>query len=203
MIKTKHLVVSAFFAASVAIMAMAPERSSSGAPASHTGAPGDQTCATIGCHDDNSVNVGTANLTIDLGQASHYVPGQVYTIKVRMTDPSVERFGFQILALGSDNNNSVGTFKITDTYRTQITTNPTQLNGRHYVTYTFDGTDAVSSGVGEWTVNWKAPATDMGPVTFYASGVSGNDDETDQGDHVYTQSLSFLPINKNQLTQTK
>jgi len=56
------------------MVAFAPERSSAGAPASHTGAPGEQTCATSGCHDDNTVNSGSAVLTIDVaGGLTQYV----------------------------------------------------------------------------------------------------------------------------------
>ena len=75
--------------------------------------------------------------------------------------------------------------------------------GRHYVTYTYDGTDAVSTGFGEWTINWKAPSADAGPVTFYASGVSANDDESDQGDQVLTKSVVFPSLKHNDLNSSK
>jgi len=191
--KSKHIVVSLSIALSVAIMAMMPEKSSSGAPASHTGAPGETTCATIGCHDDNSLNSGNAKLTIDLGKAVDYEPGRTYPVTVRITEPSVERFGFQIVALKNGDNSNVGTFELTDIKRTQSIKNQYDLFTREYITYTFYGTDAVSSGVGEWTINWKAPSTNVGPITFYASGVSANDDETDKGDHVFTQSMVLKP----------
>jgi len=184
------------------IMAKMPEASSSGAPASHTGAPGETTCATIGCHDDNSVNSGKAKLTIDMGQAVNYKPGHTYAVTIRITEPDVERFGFQIVALKNGDNSNIGTFELTDIKRTQYIKNQYDLFTREYVTYTFYGTDAVSSGVGEWTVNWKAPATNVGPITFYASGVSANDDETDKGDHVYTQSRIVMPAALN-VTETQ
>jgi hypothetical protein len=186
MMKSKHLVVALSIAVSIAIMAMMPEKSSSGAPASHTGAPNEATCATIGCHDDNSVNTGKAKLTINMGSAVNYEPGKTYPITVRITEPSVERFGFQILALKNSDSSNIGTFQLTDIKRTQFIKNQYSLLSREYVTYTFYGTDAISSGVGEWTVNWTAPSTNVGPVTFYASGVSANDDETDKGDYVFT-----------------
>ena len=196
MIKPKHLVVSLCIAVSIAITAMMPEKSSSGAPASHTGAPGEETCATSGCHDDNSVNSGDAKLTIEAGTATNYEPGHTYPITVRITEPSVERFGFQILALKNSDNSNIGTFQLTDIKRTQFIKNQYSLLSREYVTYTFYGTDAISSGVGEWTVNWKAPSTNVGPITFYASGVSANDNETDKGDHVYTKSAVIQPSYK-------
>ena len=196
MIKPKHIVVSLSIAMSIAIMAMIPEKSSSGAPASHTGAPGEATCATTGCHDDNSVNSGKAQLTIDMGTAMNYEPGHTYPITIRITEPSVERFGFQILALKNDDNSIIGTFQLTDAKRTQFIKNQYDLQSREYVTYTFNGTDAVSTGVGEWTVNWKAPSSNVGPITFYASGVSANDDETDRGDYVHTKNIVIQPSYK-------
>ncbi len=185
MLKTK-IVALILIATAVTITAMVPERSSSGAPASHTGAPGEQTCATTGCHDDNSVNSGSAKLNIDMGTTIAYVPNQTYTIKVKITDNSIERFGFQLVALVNTDTANSGTFQITDSYRTQMTHNKYQFNDRQYVTYTFDGTDAVSTGIGEWEVNWVAPSSNVGPITFYAAAVSANDDGMDKGDYVYT-----------------
>lgn len=173
----------------VVFIAASPESSSSGAPGAHTGAPGEQTCATSGCHDDNSVNSGAASLSIEVGgTVSNYVPGKTYEIKVRISESSVKRFGFQLLALNNSTSASVGTFKITDIVRTQIVQNKLAFKDREYVTYSFNGTDATLAGASEWIVNWTAPDKSVGPVSFYAAGVSGNDDMTDKGDHVYTVS---------------
>jgi len=167
------------------MVAFSPERSSSGAPGSHTGAPGEQTCATSGCHDDNQLNSGTAHLTIDAGGATQYVAGQTYSIKVSISDANVNRFGFQLVALDNTNANA-GTFQITDPARTQFIKNDHAFTNRDYITYTFNGTDAVSTGKSEWIVNWTAPATTVGSITFYAGGVSANDDMSDKGDYSYT-----------------
>lgn len=192
----KRIIYLSLLAIPLFIMAKRPEKSSSGAPASHTGAPGEGNCSTVGCHDDNSVNSGAAILDIEMGNITHYVPGQTYSIKVRITEPSVERFGFQLVALNTSDQSNAGTFQLTDMVRTQTVKNQYQLQNREYVTYTYNGTDAVSTGLGEWTVNWQAPANSNDGVTFYASGVSANDDENDQGDHVYTKSISLLPVTK-------
>lgn len=171
----------------VFLAAFTIERSSSGAPSSHTGAPGEQTCATSGCHDDNVANTGTASIKIDLGTATNYVAGKKYTIKVSVSDNNVNRFGFQLVALNNQSMN-VGTFVITDQARTQIMKNDHNFKDRDYVTYTFNGTDATSSGMSEWMVDWIAPSSSSGPVTFYAAGVSANDDMSDKGDYTYTTS---------------
>lgn len=192
MLKTK-ITLFAFIVTGLAITAMMPEKSSSGAPASHTGAPGEQTCATVGCHDDNSVNAGNASLTVDMGTATSYAPNQIYTITIKIKDNYVNRFGFQLVALSDSNTSNVGTFQLTDPFRTQLTRNRYELTDRKYVTYTFDGTDAVYNGKGEWEVNWVAPASNVGPITFYAAAVSANDDEMDSGDYVYTVNKTINP----------
>lgn len=172
-------------------------KSSSGAPASHTGAPGEKTCATSGCHDDTSPNIGSAKLSFELGaHETTFVPGQTYPIKVKITDPKINRFGFQILALESKSLNDMGSFQISDSTRTQIVSNLYELKDRKYVTYTFDGTDAVYEGCGEWIVNWTAPANVKKGVTFYVAAVSGNDDMSDKGDKVYTANYTFKPANR-------
>jgi hypothetical protein len=182
----KKIVLSLAVVIPIFIMAFA-DRSSSGAPASHTGAPGEKTCATAGCHDDNALNSGAAKLTIGVasGGVTKYVAGQTYPITIRISDANSSRFGFQIVALDQTANNA-GVFAITDPGRTQFMVNQHELADRKYITYTFSGTDATSSGAAEWTVNWTAPATTSGNVTFYAAAVSADDDGTDKGDVVYT-----------------
>ena len=194
MIKSKHVILLIFIVTTIAIMAMTPGRSSSGAPAGHTGAPGEASCATIGCHDDNSINSGNAILNIDMGTATKYTPGQTYTIKVRITEPSIERFGFQLVALLNNDSSNAGTFLLSDFKRTQKIKSQYAFKDREYVTYTYEGTDAVDSGMSEWIVTWKAPLTNQGSVTFYASGVSANDDESDKGDYVITKSTVINPF---------
>jgi hypothetical protein len=167
-------------------------RSSSGAPASHTGAPGEKTCTEIGCHDDTQTNIGTARLSLEMGNNEKvYTPGQTYPIRIKITDPGVNRFGFQVVALESKTQKNLGSFQISDSARTQEVTNQYRHKERRYVTYTFDGTDAVKEGYGEWTVNWTAPADASKPVTFYLAAVSGNDDMSDKGDKVYTAKYTF------------
>ena len=184
----KKIILNLAVVLPIFIMAFA-ERSSSGAPASHTGAPGEKTCATAGCHDDHQPNAGTAKLSIDVASGTtQYVAGKTYPIKIRIEDAGVNRFGFQMVALADQTKENAGTFTITDPERTQFMKNEFELMDRKYVTYTFNGTDAVSDGVGEWIINWTAPASVTGKITFYVGAVSANDDESDKGDIVYTAS---------------
>jgi hypothetical protein len=179
------IIIASIFLMGFVIIAASPKRSSSGAPPSSTGAPSETTCAKSGCHDDNSVNVGNASLTLEIGDSiTNYIPGKTYSLKIKIAEKSINRFGFQIVALNNKNLNA-GKFQITDEVRTQAFSNDLELTDREYVTYTYGGTDATNNA-SEWTVNWTAPNSNIGPVSFYVAGVSANDDTTDKGDHVYT-----------------
>lgn len=182
-------VVSVILFAIVFMIAFAatPGRSSSGAPPSHTGAPNEKTCATSGCHDDGKVNEGDAQVFVELENKHKSIKGgKTYPVKVRITDPGKVRFGFQLLAFDTITNSSVGKFTIVDKERTQLVANMYELKNREYVTYTFNGTDAVKKGVGEWIVNWTAPENLSNSIVFYVGAVSANDDMSDKGDKVYT-----------------
>lgn len=181
------LIVTAFI-----LLSATGRRSSSGAPASHTGAPGEKNCSASGCHDDNKVNLGTAQLDVSIeNNLSNIEEGKTYSIKIKISDANVTRFGFQVVALDEKTSENIGTFQITDSIRTQTIKNKYRLLDRNYVTYTFDGTDAVKKGNGEWAVNWVAPTTIKNKIIFYVSGVSANDDMTDKGDHTFTNSLTL------------
>jgi hypothetical protein len=168
------------------------EKSSSGAPASHTGAPGEMTCAASGCHDDHTINAGTASLELTIGKGeTSVVPGKTYPIKIKISDKNISRFGFQLVALDSKTQANSGTLFINDSLRTKLVSNSYKLKDRKYATYSFNVTDATSEGMSEWVVNWTAPLDLKHSVDFYVSAVSANDDMHDKGDHVYTSKLSI------------
>jgi len=188
---TKLVFLTALFGSAGLFLSMVFGPSSSGAPASHTGAPGEQTCAVSGCHDDNALNSGTAKLNIDAGNISNYIPGKTYPIKIQILDAGIQRFGFQITALSLSENKNIGKLLVTDVLKTQYMNNLVEYKDREYITYTFNGTDALEPGVGEWVVNWKAPSENLGPVIFYVGAVSANDNENDKGDFTYTSQLTI------------
>lgn len=184
----KKAIVNILIGSAVLIaFAATPGRSSSGAPASHTGAPNEKTCATSGCHDDGKLNEGDAKVSVEIGNKHKSLKGgKTYPVRIRITDPGKVRFGFQILALDTLTKSSVGKFTIVDKERTQLVSNMYELKNREYVTYTFNGTDAVKDGLGEWIVNWTAPENLSSSIVFFVGAVSANDDMSDKGDKVYT-----------------
>ncbi|MFI5151102.1 MAG: choice-of-anchor V domain-containing protein [Bacteroidia bacterium] len=166
---------------------------SNGAPPGSTGAPGEPNCTKSGCHQDFPVNSGPGNASLQMGGGTNtYVPGQTYTLTASVTQGTLVRFGFQVVALADRDSSNAGTFHITESSRTQIIPGFGTLASRDYMTYTFGGSSAKSTGLGQWTFTWTAPAADIGPITLYLAGIAGNDDGTDMGDYGYLSSIQLL-----------
>jgi hypothetical protein len=125
-----------------------------------------------------------------LGAPSAYEADVLYDLLVRINDPDQNGAGFEISvedALGTH----VGTLIRSDTANTRfaggdpgfITHNATGVN------------DAVSNWVAmgnaaEYSLQWRAPAADVGTITFWAAGNAINDDSTPAGDLIYLTNTS-------------
>jgi uncharacterized repeat protein (TIGR01451 family) len=166
---------------------------SSGPPAGFTHAPGEFDCSD--CHLPQP-DAGTGNISINAPQS--YVPGQTYQITVTHSnaDPTRLRWGFQLTAL-DDSNSKAGNLQPLDA-RTQVLDNQGPGASRQYIEHTASGTFINQQGGANWTFNWTAPATNVGPVTFYVAGNQANNDGNTSGDYVYftfaqTQAAQVTP----------
>jgi uncharacterized repeat protein (TIGR01451 family) len=160
---------------------------SSGPPAGFTHAPGEFDCAE--CHLPQP-DAGTGNIQISAPPS--YVPGQTYPITVTHTnaDPTRLRWGFQLTAL-DDADSKAGNLQPLD-MRTQVLNNQGPGASRQYIEHCsgagsgcLDGTFQGQQGGASWTFNWTAPATNVGPVTFYVAGNQANNDGNTSGDYIY------------------
>ncbi|MDM7921382.1 MAG: hypothetical protein QUS14_03700 [Pyrinomonadaceae bacterium] len=184
----KYLVILAFAVLFLGVyissdsVAVPAAASSGGAPTGRTGAPGESSCTS--CHSQTS-QTGQFGILAP----SNYVPGQTYTIEVRNTTADTSRlsWGFSLTALTAANANA-GTFANINTF-TRIRTG----GGRNYMTQTTDGTFIGQTGGSAWTFNWTAPASNVGPVTFYAAGLHADDDGGTDGDQTYTATALMQP----------
>ncbi|MCW5907117.1 MAG: T9SS type A sorting domain-containing protein [Chitinophagales bacterium] len=187
--QNRWLYIALLAAGSLFVTSGVHDVASNAAPLGSTGAPGENTCAKSGCHTGSAINSGMALLSVDCSNAM-YEPNEVYSITVSLQQSNIHRFGFQLLAL-NNNNESTGTFLITDSARTQTQTGTGTYTGRHYVTYKYAGTEPFAPGVGKWSFQWKAPAAYEGAITFYTAAVAADNDGTDAGDTVYTKQISL------------
>lgn len=158
-------------------------------PAGRTNAPGEANCTV--CHI-GTLNSGNGKVEIE-GIPSAYEPNQEFTLTVRVSHPTRQRWGFQITALDSQNRPAgmMSTINATQTARVSGTGS---LEGRTYVEHRAAGTFPGQNNGASWEVKWTAPATDVGRVTFYAAGNAANNNNESSGDSIYTTS-EMMPSN--------
>ncbi len=157
---------------------------SGGPPNGHTGAPGELTCATSGCHLSFPVNSGSGALTLT-GLPANYSPNQEIELTVTLNQADRALYGFQLTAI-DDAGKKAGELIITNSTRTQKSSATINDNLREYISHTFDGTSPNGANRNGWTFKWKAPAQSAGQVTFYVAGNAANGNGTPEGDFIYT-----------------
>lgn len=182
---------------------------SSGSHISSTGAPGEESCAKAGCHvdakierDDNKV---VTKLTLGNGETT-YTPASKYTVKLHVAKAGIGRFGFQVVALDS-NNRTIGTFAVpAGSNLVQLQKGPVNNFDRNYVTHTTAGNKPKVVGEIEWLFNWTASQKYKGKVSFYYCVNATNMDNLNTGDDLFLASESFTAtttgVEENQLTST-
>ena len=197
---------------------LGPVATRTGAP-SFGGRPAEQNCTA--CHNQiPTVNSPTGSMRI-LGVPLHYTPGQVYPITITLQHtrpiPSANplHWGFQMQACKASNGDSAGTWVLgtnaaPDTFKllaTSVTTG--QWRRRQYIEHARRNDPnqptmgAIRHGFTSpvtWTVNWKAPLTDVCVIYFFAAGNAANGDwengqflaYSDTGDYIFTTAESTL-----------
>lgn len=154
---------------------------SSGAPEGSTGAPNEETC--IACHG-GAANSGPGRLRIEFGSAS-YTPGEKVRMRVVIEDPNARRWGFQLTARPeSGPQSSLG--------RLETVNNQAQIlraGVLEWITHTLSGTRLGASSPVTFEFDWTAPASDVGPVVFYAAANAANGNGASTGDRIYAATL--------------
>jgi S-layer homology domain len=153
-----------------------------GPPAGHTGAPGELTC--VACHPSFPVDSGAGRVRVG-GLPLHYTPGQAVALTVTTTQPDGFRYGFQLTALGAGGA-SAGTLVVTDAAATQLFGGSVDGQPREYLEHTLAGVAPLEFNRRVWSFTWVAPSTDVGAVTFYATGNGADGNSEPTGDYVYT-----------------
>ncbi len=170
----------------------------------NAGGPGEQTCSNTGCHGSGNGsgtsgglanNAGPGSITLTAVPAfvgNTYVPNQVYSITVSVSETGKNKFGFSCEFLdnsGNTNpsvNNSVGLVTITNS----VTTRKGQPFGtaRVYATHQTNGGAVANSA--NFTFNWTAPAS--GTVNVYYDGAAVNNDALANAlDNVYAHNFQL------------
>ena len=157
---------------------------SSGPPGNYTGSPvSSGTCNA--CHSGGSLN-GSLALTSNIGAA--YVNGQTYQITVYLSDPDIKKGGFQLSALRSGVNTGVGTF-------TPIANTALQGGNPSIINHSSPKIPESMVQAVSWIINWTAPPSGSGAISFYAAANSADDTNGGSGnDAIYTATLLSIPL---------
>ena len=149
--------------------------SNSGGPSGNyaNNAPSYNNCTQ--CHS-GTVNSGNGNVSIQGLPSAGYTPGELYSLTVNVTGTNSRGYGFQMASqVGNDNagNFSLGTLS-----------EDAELNGSRVQ----HSSRTVS---GEWIVDWLAPLSDVGDITFSVSGLATGGNSSTGGDNVYTNAVTL------------
>jgi hypothetical protein len=154
-----------------------------GSPGAKTNSPMDGGNCT-GCHSGTlNSGVGTTSITTNI-PSSGYMPGNTYTITTNIQEVGIFKFGFEISAEeGNFGSAKTGSFMVTNSTETKF------ANNNEAITHKAAGTSGFNSR--SWSMDWEAPSTGTGDVTFYASAMASNGNTNNNGDNVYTTSLTI------------
>jgi hypothetical protein len=162
-------------------------------PLAHTGGFGEPTCAE--CHGDGPLNERPGSVSLS-GVPWRYDLGTTYRLSVRLVRAGLGNGGFQLsarVAGGSSGGRQAGTLLPTD-FRVDVTDSVKANVGRvAYARHTREGSQRVRPDTLQWTVEWKAPMTAVGPVIFHVAANAGNDDDSPLGDYVYITAATSRP----------
>ena len=153
--------------------------SNSGGPSGNyaNNAPSYNNCTQ--CHGGSSVNSGNGNISITGLPNGGYVPGNSYSLIVNVTGTNSRGYGFQMAS--QVGNSNAGSFSLSSNSQN------VELNGNRVQ-------HSTRTITGEWIVDWLAPSSDIGDVTFSVSGLATGGSSSTGGDNVYTFSID-VPAN--------
>ncbi|MBU6324725.1 MAG: hypothetical protein KJS92_04490 [Bacteroidetes bacterium] len=160
----------------------------------YSGAPGENTCNTSGCHTGTLITAGTKWSKIRLignFTGNGYIPDSTYTVTVTYRESSRARYGVQITCLTSAND-PAGTFTATNS-RVQRVTTTVSGKTREYISHTTTGSSPVVSDSVAWTFSWKAPSSNMGNLKFYVALNAANNNGQSSGDSIYNRNFTLAP----------
>ena len=167
---------------------------SGGPPAGNTGAPGDRTCASVGCHV-NTGNPFSEGIGINLGAGgATYTPGGP-RVTWTLTAPIASVYGFQMTArrLSDERNTPAGTFTASAGQAVLCGDGDFRpVAGCRAATpieyLEHDGSPLRSNLI---TIQWTPPATDVGDVKIYVAVNSANGNGSNTGDRITVQNFTL------------
>jgi uncharacterized protein (TIGR03437 family) len=159
-----------------------------GPPPGRTGAPGETTCWTAGCHlsSTGAFIPNSTALKVNFGGGTSYTPGgpkQQWTVTV--DDPAAVVCGFQLTARVEASNAQAGVFNAIVGGDPVIVV-PSGFF--EYVEHTRPKTP------GSFTFEWTPPSSPVGNIRIYLAANAANGNDLPSGDRIHTASFLLPPV---------
>ncbi len=126
------------------------------------------------------------------GLPETFTPGQRYTLTVMLTSPDLQVGGFQLAARfadGARRGRQAESFVVDGT---MVARSRVDSTGIDYVYHTLLSIGARRDTI-RWRFNWTAPASPGGSIEFNLAANVSNDDASNIGDHIFTDSIRVRP----------
>lgn len=163
-------------------------------PAGYTGATGSY-CTD--CHSSFGLNSGGGGVSISGLPAGGYTLAGFYNFSITINHGAADRkiWGFSVKAVDAGGN-AVGTFNSTNANAKRNSNDQSELS--HFSALkTLAGANTFTYN----NLNWVAPGTNVGPITFYYVGNAANFASGNSGDYIYSGSTVIsLPIDLKDFT---
>ena len=156
--------------------------------------PEEGSCAMSECHGGSpNTGPGQVSISVDgmaLSQYS-YTPGETVPVVVTISDPDPkqQRWGFQLTARTPDGCSQAGTFTPSAAETNVLIRQDTSAVGScppATIQFPLHSFPKFGPGGQSYTVNWTAPAGNIGSIVFAAAGNAANGDNMNTGDLIYT-----------------
>ena len=152
---------------------------STGSPGGKTGSPTDGVNCTQ-CHNAGSGTGATITTNIP---STGYVPGTTYTITATVAQTGINKFGFEITSEKNAGGTKTGTFFVTNSTQTKL------VNSNTAITHKSAGTSGTNNK--SWSMDWQAPTSGTGAITFYGAYIAANGNGQNTGDTYHSASSTF------------
>ena len=133
------------------------------------------------CHSGGGFNASTSiSLLSGSNPVTEYTPGANYTLQLKVTAASGNpSFGFCLMAATTNGNTDINTWGTIPTGARKNT-----VLSRHYIEQTSARSATSTTPTSSYTIDvpWTAPAAGTGSISFYASGLAVNNNNSTGGD---------------------
>lgn len=153
-------------------------------PIFNASAPGMSSCSNMGCHT-GELNTGGGSLEIFAsfdGNENVYTDGSLLDISLVIEDANAMRYGFQMVALDV-NGISVGDFITNDAADLAIQ----ESQGLEFINHL----DIAETNSNTFSFQFQAPDEDVGPISFYATGLAADGMGSPADDFPYSKALDI------------